>query len=210
MGVTATYEFDNTRNRVGATGLLRFSAPAVLASTPSVTFHGDVVNIFGRNLEPGVGARYSVTFSGVSAEIVSVAPRVLTVLVPQGAMTGPLVVTPPNLISEPSSLRHPQLSVISPPGVYWFARISFSSPCRSTSAWCFRSLRPLVIGFAWIAAAGEELAKQLQTRAYHRTCLHRQLAAKRASRRLSKCREQRARKCCGKNRQPFHRRNFSR
>lgn len=56
--ITTTFEFDNVSNRVGATGLLRLSDPAVLAASPSVAFHGDVVNIFGRNLEPGVGTGY--------------------------------------------------------------------------------------------------------------------------------------------------------
>lgn len=94
--VTTSYEYDSVGNRISATNLFRLTDTRVLSFSPSVALHGERVVIFGRNLPPGDGIEITVTFDGIVANIISVSTRVITVEVPQGAMTGPLVVTLPD------------------------------------------------------------------------------------------------------------------
>ena len=94
---TTVYEYDSLGNRTVATNLLRFADTKVFSFQPQVAmFDGqELVNIFGRNMPPGDGSGITVTIGGVPATVLSVAPNVITVEVPQGAMPGPLVVTLP-------------------------------------------------------------------------------------------------------------------
>lgn len=99
--VTTTYEHDSVGNRISATNLLRFTGTRVFSFAPSVATRGEPVNIFGRNLPPGNAVGFTVTFSGAAANILSVGTNVLNVKVPNGATSGPLVVTlPDNTVVE--------------------------------------------------------------------------------------------------------------
>ena len=93
---TTTYGYDSLGNRVSATNLIRFTDTRVFSFQPRAGLGGDRVNIFGRNLPPGDGAGFTVTINGVPATIISVATRVITIEVPAGASSGPLIVTLPD------------------------------------------------------------------------------------------------------------------
>lgn len=94
--ITTTYTYDLLGNRIIATDLVRPTGPALTTVEPRIGPVGSVVNIFGTDLPPGDASGLTVTFSGIEAPILSVAPTMLTVEVPEGAAIGPLVVTLPD------------------------------------------------------------------------------------------------------------------
>lgn len=92
-GQTATYNYDAVGNLLG---ISRYSSSQVSAIefTPSQGAIGASVTIFGTGFSPTPGQN-TVTFNGVSATVVSVAPTQIVALVPAGASTGPIGVTAP-------------------------------------------------------------------------------------------------------------------
>lgn len=87
----ARYEYDTAGNRVRAANQARIADEAALFFHPARGLPGDRVNVYGRNFAPG--GNYTVAINGLPAEILSVAPTVITLLVPQGAESGDLVIT---------------------------------------------------------------------------------------------------------------------
>lgn len=94
--ITTTYTYDLLGNRITATDLVRPTGPALTTVEPRVGPVGSVVNIFGTDLPPGDASGFTVTFNGIEAPILSIAPTMLTVEVPEGATVGPIVVTLPD------------------------------------------------------------------------------------------------------------------
>ncbi len=92
QSVNTSYDYDPVGNRTSVVNLMRVTAPQVFGAQPPMALFGERVNILGRNLPAG-DAGASATFNGVAAAVISVAPNVITVEVPSGASTGPLVVT---------------------------------------------------------------------------------------------------------------------
>jgi hypothetical protein len=124
--VTTTFTYDAVGNRVAVTNVVRLTQPQVFSVEPQVGLFGQRANIFGRNLPPGDGTGYTVTFNGVPAAIVSVAPNVITVEVPSGASTGSLIVTLPDASTIDLGTFHVQGVSISPPG----ASVLFGHPVQ--------------------------------------------------------------------------------
>ena len=91
-----TYRYDANGNRIEATGQVRFSNIDIFHLSPSRVLPGERLNIFGRNLEPGTPSALQVEIGGVSAPLVSVSERVLTVTAPSGAQGGAVVVILPS------------------------------------------------------------------------------------------------------------------
>lgn len=90
-----TYQYDSLGNRTSATNLFRLTDTQVLSSQPRSGIPTDPMIILGRNLTPGDGAGVSVTINGVAAQVLRVSTRVISVEVPIGVGTGPVVVTLP-------------------------------------------------------------------------------------------------------------------
>lgn len=90
-----TYQYDSVGNRTGATNLFRLNDTQVCSTQPHSGIPTDRMIIFGRNLPPGNGAGITVTINGVSAQVLRVSTRVISVEVPVGAGTGSVVVTLP-------------------------------------------------------------------------------------------------------------------
>lgn len=112
--ITTTYEYDSLGNRISATNLIRLQDTRVTSFAPKVGLPSDRVAIFGRNLPPGDGSGFTVTFNGIAAEIIAVAPMTVVVEVPQGARTGPLVVTLPNETEADLGIFHVEGVIITP------------------------------------------------------------------------------------------------
>jgi hypothetical protein len=90
-----TYQYDSLGNRTSATSLFRLTDTQVFSAQPRSGIPTDPMIILGRNFTPGDGAGISVTINGVSALVLSVSTRVISVEVPLGVGTGPVVVTLP-------------------------------------------------------------------------------------------------------------------
>ena len=125
-----TYQYDSVGNRTVATNLLRFVDTEIFSFQPQVALHGQRVNIFGRNMPPGDGSGITVAIDGVPATVLSVAPNVITVEVPQGTMTGPLVVALPGADPVELGTFHIEGVIISPN----LALIPFSQSVQFTAS----------------------------------------------------------------------------
>lgn len=123
---TTGYAYDSVGNRTAVANQIHFTDAAVYSFAPPLAIYGQRVNIFGRNLPPGDGAGITVTFGGVPAPILAVAPNVITMQVPPGATSGAVVVTLPD--AAPVELGDVQVSgVVLTPGSGFYL---FSHPTQ--------------------------------------------------------------------------------
>ena len=93
---TREYEYDSLGNRTSATNQVRFTSTSAFTFQPKVVLSGDRLNIYGRNFPAGDATDITVTFNDVEAEIISVAPRVVTLIVPDEVSSGEVVITLPD------------------------------------------------------------------------------------------------------------------
>lgn len=92
QNIVTTYVYDEVGNRTRVSDRISFADVRLTGFQPDIGLPGDRVTIFGRNLPPGNGSEFTVTFDGTTAAVISAAPNVLTVEVPPGVETGPLAV----------------------------------------------------------------------------------------------------------------------
>ncbi|HKQ52749.1 MAG TPA: RHS repeat domain-containing protein [Pyrinomonadaceae bacterium] len=90
-GEAVVYEYDAAGN-ITSIQRLAADALALFAFSPHEGLPGDHVTFVGTGFGDGVS---NVSFNGVSAEVISVAPSVVVAAVPEGATTGLVTITTP-------------------------------------------------------------------------------------------------------------------
>ena len=114
-GEVAIYIYDSVGN---INQVIRGAFPdpnapvGISAFAPSKGAVGTIVTIFGRGFDPAPGQN-QVTFNGTPATVTAASPVQVTVTVPGGATSGPLVVTTPS----GTAASAPSFSVLGPPTV---------------------------------------------------------------------------------------------
>lgn len=114
QGAPRAYSYDALGNRTGATNQITFTSADALEISPRRASPGETVNIYGRNFPAGSAAGVSVTLGGISATIVSVGSRVLTIQVPQGVTSGAIVLNLPGVAPIQAGSLLVQSLVMSP------------------------------------------------------------------------------------------------
>jgi len=90
-GEAVVYEYDAAGN-ITSVQRLAADALALFAFAPHEGLPGDHVTFTGVGFGGGVS---NVSFNGVSAQVISVAPSAVVAAVPEGATTGPVTITTP-------------------------------------------------------------------------------------------------------------------
>jgi YD repeat-containing protein len=88
-GEAVVYEYDAAGN-ITAVRRLAADALTILAFTPHAGVAGDLVTLVGVGFGAGV---QGISFNGTAARVVEVTPSTIVAEVPQGATTGPIMVT---------------------------------------------------------------------------------------------------------------------
>lgn len=94
--VSTEYQYDAAGNRVNATNQPVLDRPVAISFYPDYGIPGGRFNIYGSHLPVVDSSQYAVTINGAAAPVLHVAPSVITVEIPAGATTGPLIVTLPD------------------------------------------------------------------------------------------------------------------
>lgn len=90
-GETVVYEYDAAGN-ITAVRRLAADVLAIFSFSPRAGIYGDQVTFVGSGFGGGVSG---VSFNGATARVVEVTPSTVVAEVPQGAITGPVIITTP-------------------------------------------------------------------------------------------------------------------